>query len=160
MGYVHVKGFDPVYDNDSKVLILGSIPSIKSRELGFYYGNKTNRFWRMLAAVFGSQLPSDVEGKKAQLLSRGVALWDVVTECDIDASKDSSIKNPKIIDVKQITEHSKVEKILLNGSKAYTLFTRRYPELSGMAVKMPSTSSANFRYDENMWYKELKPWIR
>ena len=88
-------GFPPVYDTHSEVLILGSFPSVKSREISFYYGNKQNRFWKTVCAFFGEDVPDSVEGKKAFLLRRKIALWDMVTECEIVGSADASIQNAK-----------------------------------------------------------------
>ena len=92
--YTHiVHEFEPVFDGNSRVLILGSLPSVKSREQGFYYGHPQNRFWRVTAAVFGEPVPNTIAEKRAMLLRCGVAVWDVIAECDIIGSSDASIKN-------------------------------------------------------------------
>ncbi len=146
-------GFEPVYDEHSKVLILGSFPSVKSREIRFYYGNKQNRFWKMLCGYFGEEIPQTTEGKKAFLLRRGVALWDMVSACEIEGSSDASIRGAKIVDLRPILEKAAIQKVLLNGSLAYKLFVENYGDLGVEYEKMPSTSPANPRFDEKKWKK-------
>ncbi len=146
-------GFEPVYNEHSKVLILGSFPSVKSREISFYYGNKQNRFWKMLCRYFGEEIPPSVEGKKDFLLRRNVALWDMISVCQIEGSSDSSIRGEKVVDLRPILEKAPIRKILLNGSLAYKLFENNYAGLGVDYAKMPSTSPANPRYDEKIWKK-------
>ncbi len=148
-------GFPPVYDENSKVLILGSFPSVKSREVSFYYGNKQNRFWRMLFGIFGEQPTDSIDGKKEFLLRRGIALWDIATECKIKGSSDSSLTQPKIADLSPIFEKANIQRILLNGATAYELFCSRYEKISIPYYKMPSTSPANPRYTEEPWRERL-----
>lgn len=148
-------GFPPVYDENSRILILGSFPSVKSRAVSFYYGNERNRFWKMLCGYFEMPIPSDTEGKRAFLLKQGVALWDAATSCEILGSADSSLKNAEIADLQEIFQQAKLEKILLNGSLAYELFLRRYADCPISFEKMPSTSPANPRYDERIWKEAL-----
>lgn len=148
-------GFAPVYDKNSKVLILGSFPSVKSREISFYYGNKQNRFWHMLCGFFNEEIPESAEEKKAFLLKNGVALWDMVDSCEIEGSADSSIKNAKIVDLDCILSQANIEKILLNGTLAYDLFCQKYAGIDIAYKKMPSTSPANPRFDMEIWRKEL-----
>ena len=148
-------GFAPVYDENSKVLILGSFPSVKSRQVEFYYGNKQNRFWKMLCGYFGVAIPEKTADKKRLLLDKGVALWDVITECEIEGSADASVKNPVIIDLAPIVTTANLRKILLNGTLAYDLFKKAYPNCSISLQKMPSTSPANPRYDESIWRQAL-----
>ena len=148
-------GFPPVYDENSKVLILGSFPSVKSRESAFYYGNKQNRFWKMLFGIFGEPPIDSVEGKKEFLLRHGIALWDIATECKIKGSSDSALTEPKIADLFPIFEKAKLERILLNGALAYNLFCSRYAEISIPYYKLPSTSPANPRYTEEPWRELL-----
>ena len=148
-------GFEPVYDTNSKVLILGSFPSVKSREIEFYYGNKQNRFWRMLCGYFKEEIPATTEEKRAFLLRRQVALWDMVTECEIVGSSDASVKNAKIADLTRLFFQTNIKKILLNGTLAWKLFCENYPSCPVEGVKMPSTSPANPRYDETLWRKAL-----
>ena len=148
-------GFPPVYDERSRVLILGSFPSVKSREISFYYGNKQNRFWKMICAFFKETIPATVDGKRDFLLRNKIALWDMATACEIEGSADASIKNAQIADLNEIFKSAKIEKILLNGTLAYDLFMQKYAATTIPFVKMPSTSPANPRFDENIWHKEL-----
>ena len=146
-------GFEPVYNEHSKVLILGSFPSVKSREISFYYGNKQNRFWKMLCGYFGEEIPQTVEDKKAFLLRNGVALWDMVRTCEIEGSSDASIRGEEIVDLRPIFQKASIEKVLLNGSLAYKLFVENYGAFGVEYEKMPSTSPANPRFDEKIWKK-------
>ena len=146
-------GFAPAFDEKSRVLILGSFPSVKSRLIEFYYGNKQNRFWRLICGYFGETVPETTEGKKAFLAKYNVALWDIVTACEIDGSSDASIKNAEIANLHEVLSFAKIEKILLNGSMAYRLFVERYGDLPVPYEKMPSTSPANPRFDESVWRK-------
>lgn len=136
--------FPPFYSENSKLLILGSFPSVKSREEGFYYGHPQNRFWKVLAAVCGEELPLDTAQKKALLERHGIALYDVIYSCDIIGSGDSSIKNVIPANINEIIGRSCVSRIILNGKTAEKYF-RRYQDSSlwDMAVTLPSTSPAN-----------------
>ena len=114
--YRHVEHtFGPVYDSDSRILILGSFPSVKSREINFYYGHRNNRFWKILGMLFNEE----IEDKMSFLLKHHIALFDVIESCDIIGSSDASIQNVKPNDLSIILNNSKVEKIFLNGAKAY-----------------------------------------
>ena len=148
-------GFPPVYNKDSKVLILGSFPSVKSRQVSFYYGNKQNRFWRMLFGVFGEEYKDSTEEKKAFLLRHGIALWDMATECKIQGSSDATLTQPKLADLTPIFSTAKLQRILLNGSLAYQLFCSKYADVPIPYYKMPSTSPANPKYDEKVWREML-----
>lgn len=148
-------GFEPVFDKNSRVLILGSFPSVKSRQVSFYYGNKQNRFWKMICGYFGCDIPPTIEEKKAFLRNRGVALWDMVQLCEIQGSSDASVRNVTIVDLYVILKNAGIRKILLNGKLAYDLFMDKYQNVSVAYEKMPSTSPANPRYDENVWRKAL-----
>lgn len=156
MKRVHCEGFEPVYDENSRVLILGSFPSVKSRAEGFYYGNRQNRFWRTLCAFFGEELPQTVAEKRAFVLKNGVALWDVVISCDIEGSADSSIQNERIADLPALLETCRVQTILCNGTTSYRLLEENFPALAPMARKMPSTSPANPRFSREAWFEALK----
>lgn len=149
-------GFTPVFDEKSRVLILGSFPSVKSRKIEFYYGNKQNRFWRLICGYFGENVPETTAEKKAFLAKYNVALWDIVTACEIDGSSDASIKNAEIADLNEVLRYAKIEKILLNGATAYRLFIENYGDLSVPYEKMPSTSPANPRFDESVWKKAFE----
>lgn len=148
MIYEHVEHtFGPVYDDMSRILILGSVPSVKSREQQFYYGHPQNRFWKVLASVFGGEAPVAIEEKKAFLLKNQVALWDVVESCDIIGSSDSSIRNVKANDMNVILGRAEIRAIFVNGGKAHELFMkycRKYvSDDTPKLVKLPSTSPAN-----------------
>lgn len=139
--------FPPVFDENSRVLILGSFPSVKSREVSFYYGNPQNRFWRVLAALFGGDVPSTVEEKRAFLLSHGIALWDVIASCDIVGSDDSSIKNALPNDVKSLVAKTRIERVFTNGGTANRLYRAHLEREVGIeAAALPSTSPANAGY--------------
>lgn len=149
------EGFAPFFREDSKILVLGSFPSVKSREVNFYYGNKQNRFWKVLAAVFKDDVPENTAQKKDFLIRHKIALWDVVTQCEIIGSMDSAIKNPVIAEIYSVLNGSSVEKILINGKKAYALFIKRYPELHSKTVCLPSTSPANAHFKFSSWENAL-----
>ena len=148
-------GFPPVYDEHSRVLILGSFPSVKSREIAFYYGNKQNRFWKMLFSVYGEAYKESTEEKIEFLRRRGIALWDMATECRIHGSSDSTLTQPKLADLTPIFARAKLQRILLNGALAYELFCSKYSSVEIPYYKMPSTSPANPRYDESIWREKL-----
>ena len=148
-------GFAPVFDKDSRVLILGSFPSVKSREIDFYYGHKQNRFWKMLYGYFGEEIPETTDGKREFLNRNKIALWDMVVSCEIKGSADASVKNAVTADLNEIFKNANIEKILLNGTLSYDLFMKAYANLSIPYEKMPSTSPANPRYDESAWRRAL-----
>jgi len=136
--------FPPLYDENSTILILGSFPSVKSREHRFFYGHPQNRFWTVTARVFGCEKPVTVEEKKAFLHANHIALWDVIASCEISGSSDSSIRNVTPNDLSPILENTKVSRIFVNGraaQKYYDKYTR--PLLDREAVYLPSTSPAN-----------------
>ncbi|MBQ8518956.1 MAG: DNA-deoxyinosine glycosylase [Agathobacter sp.] len=136
--------FDPVFDKDSKGLILGSFPSVKSRENNFYYGHPQNRFWKVLAQVFETEVPQTIEEKKAFLLEHHIAVWDVIESCTIIGSSDSSIKDVVVNDFSKVLENSSIETIYVNGGKAYELYHKYAEKQTGIpAIKLPSTSPAN-----------------
>ena len=135
---------DPVFDKDSRVLILGSFPSVKSREEGFFYGHPQNRFWKVTAGVFGEKVPQTVEEKKAFLLRNHIALWDVIGSCDIDGSSDASIRNATVNDISLILKTAQIKAVFLNGKKAFSLYQKyMYPEVKREGICLPSTSPAN-----------------
>ncbi len=131
-----------MYDENSEILILGSFPSVKSRENGFYYMHPQNRFWKVLAAVFDDEYPKTTDDKKRFLIKNKVALWDVIESCDVSGSSDNSIKNAKVNDVESIIEKSKIKRIFVNGRKAQNLF-EKFVKCGITAVYLPSTSPAN-----------------
>lgn len=136
--------FGPLYDKKSRVLILGSFPSVKSREQGFFYGHPQNRFWKVAAALTGSQVPSTIPEKQALLHSHHIALYDTIYQCDIIGSSDSTIKNVTPSDLREILDESPITQIFCNGAASHKLFSR-YQEktLSRSAILLPSTSPAN-----------------
>ncbi len=139
-----VHGFGPIYDARSRVLVLGTLPSVKSREANFYYGHPRNRFWQVMAAVFDAPVPQSIEEKKALLLANGVALWDVVGQCDIRRSADSSIRNVVPNDLSPILAAAGIETIYANGAKAAELYRKYLLPVTGIeAGRLPSTSPAN-----------------
>lgn len=145
MEYTHVTHtFGPVFDQESRVLILGSFPSVKSREQQFYYGHPKNRFWAMLAAVYGEAKPETIEEKKDFLLCHKLALWDVIHSCDIQGSSDVSICNVQVNNLEIILQETQIGQILCNGGKAYELLCKycSRPDMPPV-FKMPSTSPAN-----------------
>ncbi|MBO4406403.1 MAG: DNA-deoxyinosine glycosylase [Clostridia bacterium] len=134
----------PLYDENSRVLILGSFPSAASREARFFYGHPQNRFWRVLAALYGEDAPGSVGEKRAFLLGHGIALWDVIASCEIRGSADSSVRDARPNDLSPILRGSRVERIFANGRLSYTLYTRFQEKETGVpAVYLPSTSPAN-----------------
>ena len=145
MEYEHiVHSFEPVYDKDSEILILGTLPSVKSRENNFYYGHKQNRFWKVLATLLKEPVPETIEEKKAMLLAHRIALWDVNQSCDIKGSSDSSIKNVQPTDIGMILEKTNMTQIYANGNKAGQLYKRYQFPITGIeATVLPSTSPAN-----------------
>ena len=149
-------GFAPFFDEKSVLLILGSFPSVKSRETAFYYGNRQNRFWKILASFFGEDLPSAVPEKKSFLKKHDIALWDVVTECDIEGSLDSAIKNPVVADIYEVLNNAPIKRIFTNGGKSFALLKRHYPELVVLTDALPSTSPANVRSPEKEWFEALE----
>ena len=134
----------PVYNENSKILILGSFPSVKSREEGFFYGHPQNRFWKVLAAVFEMDVPMSIADKKKFLLENKVAVWDVIHSCDIVGSSDSSIKNVIANDLGVILDIADIKNIYVNGMKAEQLYKKYiFPQINREAICLPSTSPAN-----------------
>ena len=143
----HRQPFAPVFDRDSKILILGTFPSVKSRENNFYYGHPQNRFWKVIAALWDEPVPQTVEEKKSLVLRRHLAIWDVIESCDIIGSSDSSIKNVVPADIGGLMDRTKIERIYVNGNLAKKLYDKFALPVTGMqAIKLPSTSPANARF--------------
>ena len=136
--------FDAFFDKDSRVLILGTIPSPKSREQGFYYGHPQNRFWKVLADVLGEEFPQTVEERKRFLKRNHIALWDVLESCEIKGASDVSIRNARPNDMKSILQAADIRAIFDTGAKAAQLYKKLcFPECGVEAVRLPSTSPAN-----------------
>ena len=134
----------PVFDENSRILILGSFPSVKSREAMFFYGHPQNRFWKVTAAVFGDEVPSTVEEKREFLLRNHIAVWDVIKECEISGSSDASIRNVKANELSLILDRARILQIYVNGKTAEKMY-RKYTEKSvgRRCIVLPSTSPAN-----------------
>lgn len=145
--------FAPVFDGGSRVLMLGTMPSPKSRETGFYYGHPRNRFWKVLSDLCNAPLPETKKEKLAFALSHHIAIWDVLAGCDICGADDSSIRNPKANDMDIILTHARIQAIFATGTKAHQLYQKYcYPKTGIEAILLPSTSPANCRVS----YEELK----
>ena len=139
-----VHELSPVYNSESKILILGSIPSPKSRENGFYYGHTQNKFWKVLSKIFDIEIPDSNEFKKQFLLKRKIALWDVISSCEIIGASDTSIKNVKVNNINEIIKNSKIDTIFTTGKKAYNLYMKYcYSITNRKPIYLPSTSPAN-----------------
>ena len=137
---------EPIYNIHSKILILGSFPSVKSRENHFYYGHPQNRFWRVLEALYEVKL-DNVESKKCFLYEHSIALWDVISSCELKGSSDSSIKNIEVNDIQTLIDHSNINKIYINGKKAEEYYNKYiYPKTKLQCIVLPSTSPANAIY--------------
>ena len=140
-------GFDPVYDKESRILILGSFPSVKSREQAFYYGHPQNRFWKVLAALADTEVPQTIEEKKGWLHTHHIAVYDVIEACDIEGSSDSSIRNVTPADIRTIIAQSNVSHIFTNGKLAGKLYRRYQAKTCDLPMtELPSTSPANAAY--------------
>ena len=137
--------FDPVYNSQSRILILGSFPSVRSREIGFYYGHPQNRFWRVLARIYESnRIPVTIQERRTFVLDHQIALWDVIHSCDITGSSDASIRNAKANDLSILLERTGIEQIFCNGKLSYDLYCRHLEKPTGIsAILLPSTSAAN-----------------
>lgn len=136
--------FAPVFDSVSEILILGTFPSVKSRENEFYYGHPQNRFWKVLAKIFNSPVPVSIEEKKVFLLKNKVAVWDTIKSCQITGSSDSSISEVVPNDISWILSKAPIKKIFCNGTKAFDLYQKYiFPVTKVEAIKLPSTSPAN-----------------
>lgn len=144
----HVEhGFEPVYDKESRILILGSFPSVKSREQAFYYGHPQNRFWKVLAALTDTEVPQTIEEKKGWLYLHHVAVYDVIEACDIEGSSDSSIRNVTPVDIHTIIAESNISHIFTNGKLAGKLYRRYQAKTCDLPMtELPSTSPANAAY--------------
>jgi len=149
--------FGPIYNKSSKILILGSFPSVKSRVRDFYYMHPQNRFWTLLEKIYNDDFTNqDIEEKIALLLKHNIALYDVIESCTIQGSSDSSIKNIEVADIKSIMDNTSIESIYLNGRKAEKVFLEYFYDLKSYAIYLPSTSPANARYSIENLLKEWK----
>lgn len=155
------KGFAPVIDEQSKVLILGSFPSVKSRAVGFYYGNPQNRFWKTLETVFNERIPNDTDGKIHFLFKRNIALWDVYESSSIKGSADADLNNNTSITapLKQLVlSYPKLQVAICNGKKAYEV-AKKELDNNLPCIYLSSTSSANPGYNEKEWVRSLREYL-
>ena len=157
--YTHIqRTFGPVYDENSEILILGSFPSVKSRQANFYYGHPQNRFWLLLGKLLDCDIPQSIEGKKEVLLKNHIALWDTLESCDIIGSSDSSIKNAVPVDIMRILSSADIKEVFCNGGTSHALFVKYLTPVCGITpVKLPSTSPANASWNMERLYTE---WVR
>ena len=151
-----ISGFEPFYNADSELLILGSFPSVKSRQQNFYYGNPRNDFWRILAQFFEESVPVSVAEKQHFLTDHKIALWDIVTSCEISGSADSTIRNYSTADLSKVLSACPIRKIILNGGTAYNIFLKKYSAIGLPYIKLPSTSPANAHRKDEVWFDELR----
>jgi hypoxanthine-DNA glycosylase len=139
--------FPPLYDENSATLILGSFPSVKSREAMFFYGHPQNRFWKVIAKVFNEKTPENIAEKKSLVLRRNLALWDSIHSCTITGSSDSSVKDVVPNDISGIIRGSKIDRVFCNGALSHKMYTKDILPTTGLeAVRLPSTSPANAAY--------------
>ena len=149
--------FPPVFDNSSEILILGSFPSVKSRQESFFYANPQNRFWKLMAQLLNESTPKDTKDKIVMLKKHKIALWDVIESCDIVGSSDSSISNVVPVDISQILSRANIIKVYANGGKAFELYNKYlYPKTQLDITKLPSTSPANAGYSFDKLLSEWK----
>ncbi|HBB28659.1 MAG TPA: DNA-deoxyinosine glycosylase [Clostridiales bacterium] len=139
--------FEPIFNKDSKILILGSLPSVKSREEGFYYGHPQNRFWSVFSSIYNLEIPKTIDEKIKMLINNNIAIWDVIESCDIIGSSDSSIKNVIPADLSKILNNSNIQNIYANGKTASKLYKKYSEKNTGIKIiELPSTSPANATY--------------
>lgn len=163
--YEHIKHtFEPVYNEQSKILILGSLPSVKSREQGFYYGHPRNRFWKVISGILQCPEPITIEEKRMMLLEHRIAIWDVIDNCDIKGSSDSSIRNVVPTDVPKILTNADIKQIFANGKTAGQLYRKWLePVTNQEIVDLPSTSPANAAFSTDklieVWKEQLQNYL-
>ena len=150
--------FEPIYNDQSKILILGTFPSVKSREGNFYYNHPQNRFWKVISTLIDCPLPNSIEEKKEMLQQHHIAIWDVIYSCEIKGSSDNSIHNVVPNDITKVLNQSNIKSIYANGNKAYELYYQFcYEKIKKDIIKLPSTSPANAAYSLG---KLLESWGR
>ena len=156
-----IHNIEPIWDCNSRILILGSFPSVKSREMAFFYGHPQNRFWKIIANIYEEELPKTIDEKKEMLLKNKIAIWDVIKSCDIIGSADNSIKNvvPNNLDI--IFKNANIENIYVNGNQALNLYNKYLlPIIKIKATLLPSTSPANATYSFEklctIWQAKIK----
>lgn len=148
---------ESLYDESSKILILGSFPSVASREQGFFYGHKQNRFWKVLSAVLSEPTPQTIDEKRNFLLRNKIALWDVIASCEITGSSDSSIKNVKPNDIGKILKSADIKAVFTNGRASFNLYNKYIlPKTRISPIYLPSTSPANAAFSLEKLKEEWK----
>ena len=146
-----------LFDENSKILILGSFPSVKSREQGFFYGHPQNRFWKVLSAILCEPLPKTIDEKRTMLIKNNIALWDVIASCDILGSSDSSIKNVIPNDISKILDTADIKAIFTNGKTSFNLYNKYIlPKTNINPIYLPSTSPANAAFSVEKLIDEWK----
>lgn len=156
--------FPPLYDGHSRILILGSFPSVKSREQRFFYGHPQNRFWKVMAGVLGSNVPQSIPEKRTMLLKHGVALWDSIARCEIEGSSDASITGVVPNDLGPIFAAADIRQVFCNGRKSWEMYKKYIePTVERSAVCLPSTSPANAAWSVERltlaWSEQLLPFL-
>ena len=152
--------FEPVYSTESKILILGSFPSVKSREDNFYYAHPQNRFWRIIASILNEDVPRNINQKKDILLNGKIAVWDVLKSCKIEGSSDASIKEPIVNDISKVLDITNISCIFFYGNEAFNIYNKYLKSKLHIKCKvLPSTSPANamWNFDRllEVWKKEI-----
>lgn len=158
------QSFAPVYDENSNILILGSFPSVKSREQGFYYGHPRNRFWSVLSQILQKPIPQTIKDKRDMLLQHHIAIYDVIESCDIIGSSDSSIRNVIPADIQRIIENSQVQVVFTNGKLSGKLYQKyQAKDIVLPMIELPSTSPANASFSQErlleIWGGALKQYV-
>lgn len=139
---------EPVFDERSRVLILGTMPSPASRSTAFYYGHPQNRFWKVLARLVGEPVAATNDEKRAQVLRNRIALWDVLASCEIEGASDASIRDARPNDLRRVLDAAPIQAVFCSGAKAHELYVRHCEKACGMgATRLPSTSPANAAWD-------------
>lgn len=155
---------DPIFDENSKILILGTIPSPKSREQKFFYGHPQNRFWRVLSHILHYPLPQNNDERRTLLINNHIALWDVLKSCYITGASDSSIKQPIANDISIITDKAEIQAIFTTGKKSFELYNKLiFPQSGIKAIYLPSPSPANcaVSFDELCeQYSQILPYLK
>ena len=156
--------FEPVFDQSSRILILGTLPSVKSREQNFYYGHPKNRFWKVLAAITEEPVPCTIQEKKLLLIRHHIAVWDVIQSCEIIGSSDSSIRNVIPADIPWLLAQAPIQAVFGNGAKACELFCKYLAKTTGIPIqKLPSTSPANAAWNierlTSAWNMKIQPYL-
>ena len=147
----------PLFDNDSQILILGSFPSVKSREECFFYGHPQNRFWKVIARVLNEKTPVTIQEKTDMMLKHRIAVWDVIHSCEIEGSADSTIRNVVANDLSIILGNADIKQIYVNGKKAEAMYKKYTEKQTGIkAIVLPSTSPANAAWNEDRLFDEWK----